>query len=235
MRIPMINILLIDDDVELAQMLSEYLTNESFKVKVVHTGQEGIDEALSGKFKAIILDVMLPDINGIDVLKSIRQSIKVPVIMLTAKGDNIDRVLGLELGADDYVPKPCYPRELLARLRAVLRRVDDQPSPGPVETSNKKYEFNNLILDIPQRLCSWNDVTIELTSTEFNLLALLVKNQERVVTKEELSEAGLGRARELYDRSVDVHISNIRQKLHQLTKDAVTIETIRAVGYRIRS
>lgn len=231
----MINILLIDDDVELAQMLSEYLTNESFKVKVVHTGQEGIDEALSGKFKAIILDVMLPDINGIDVLKSIRQSIKVPVIMLTAKGDNIDRVLGLELGADDYVPKPCYPRELLARLRAVLRRVDDQPSLGPVETSNKKYEFNNLILDIPQRLCSWNDVTIELTSTEFNLLALLVKNQERVVTKEELSEAGLGRARELYDRSVDVHISNIRQKLHQLTKDAVTIETIRAVGYRIRS
>lgn len=231
----MINILLIDDDVELSQMLSEYLTNESFKVKVVHTGQEGIDEALSGKFKAIILDVMLPDINGIDVLKSIRQSVKVPVIMLTAKGDNIDRVLGLELGADDYVPKPCYPRELLARLRAVLRRVDEPSSANQTEAVNKKYEFNNLLLDVPQRQCSWNDVTIELTSTEFNLLSLLVKNQDRVVTKEELSEAGLGRARELYDRSVDVHISNIRQKLHQLTKDAVTIETIRAVGYRIRA
>lgn len=230
----MINILLVDDDVELSQMLSEYLTNESFKVKVVHTGQEGVDEALSGKYRAVILDIMLPDISGIDVLKNIRQSANVPVIMLTAKGDNIDRVLGLELGADDYVPKPCYPRELLARLRAVLRRMDEQSIPTQTELNNKKYEFHQLLLDIPQRICSWNDVNIDLTSTEFNLLALLVKNQDRVVTKEELSEAGLGRTRELYDRSVDVHISNIRQKLHQLTKDAVTIETIRAVGYRIR-
>lgn len=230
----MINILLVDDDVELSQMLSEYLTNESFKVKVVHTGQEGVDEALSGKYRAVILDIMLPDISGIDVLKNIRQSTNVPVIMLTAKGDNIDRVLGLELGADDYVPKPCYPRELLARLRAVLRRMDDQSIANQTELNNQKYEFHHLLLDIPQRICSWNNVTIELTSTEFNLLALLVKSQDRVVTKEELSEAGLGRTRELYDRSVDVHISNIRQKLHQLTKDAVTIETIRAVGYRIR-
>ena len=152
--------------------------------------------------------------------------------MLTAKGDNIDRVLGLELGADDYIPKPCYPRELLARLRAVLRRMDDkQPY---AELDDKKYQFHDLTLDIPQRLCMWKNITIELTSTEFNLLALLVKNNDRVVTKEELSEEGLGRARELYDRSVDVHISNIRQKLHQLTRDAITIETIRAVGYRIR-
>ncbi|PXY94589.1 response regulator transcription factor [Frischella perrara] len=226
------NILLIDDDVELSQMLSEYLTNESFKVKVVHQGQEGINEALTGEYKAIILDIMLPDLNGIDVLKNIRQSLNTPVIMLTAKGDNIDRVLGLELGADDYIPKPCYPRELLARLRAVLRRMDDkQPY---AELDDKKYQFHDLTLDIPQRLCMWKNITIELTSTEFNLLALLVKNNDRVVTKEELSEEGLGRARELYDRSVDVHISNIRQKLHQLTRDAITIETIRAVGYRIR-
>lgn len=228
----MINILLIDDDVELSQMLSEYLTNESFKVKVVPQGQEGINEALTGEYKAIILDIMLPDLNGIDVLKNIRQSLNTPVIMLTAKGDNIDRVLGLELGADDYIPKPCYPRELLARLRAVLRRMDDkQPY---AELDDKKYQFHDLTLDIPQRLCMWKNITIELTSTEFNLLALLVKNNDRVVTKEELSEEGLGRARELYDRSVDVHISNIRQKLHQLTRDAITIETIRAVGYRIR-
>ena len=228
----MINILLIDDDVELSQMLSEYLTNESFKVKVVHQGQEGINEALTGEYKAIILDIMLPDLNGIDVLKNIRQSLNTPVIMLTAKGDNIDRVLGLELGADDYIPKPCYPRELLARLRAVLRRMDDkQPY---AELDDKKYQFHDLTLDIPQRLCMWKNIIIELTSTEFNLLALLVKNNDRVVTKEELSEEGLGRARELYDRSVDVHISNIRQKLHQLTRDAITIETIRAVGYRIR-
>nr|WP_218056530.1 response regulator transcription factor [Gilliamella apicola] len=227
----MINILLIDDDVELSQMLSEYLTNEGFNIKSVYLGKNGIEEALSGKYRVAILDVMLPDINGIDVLKSIRQQCNMPVIMLTAKGDNIDRVLGLELGADDYIPKPCYPRELLARLRAVLRRFDERS----VDTvDDKKYHFNGLTLDLPQRLCTWNDKVIDLTSTEFNLLVLLVKNNERVVTKEELSEIGLGRARELYDRSVDVHISNIRQKLHQVAQNVVTIETIRAVGYRIR-
>ena len=227
----MINILLIDDDIELSQMLSEYLTNEGFNIKSVYLGQDGINEALSGKYRAAILDVMLPDINGIDVLKSIRQHSNMPVIMLTAKGDNIDRVLGLELGADDYIPKPCYPRELLARLRAVLRRFDERP----VEMiDDKKYQFNGLTLDLPQRLCTWNGKVIDLTSTEFNLLVLLVKYSDRVVTKEELSEIGLGRARELYDRSVDVHISNIRQKLHQVAQNLVTIETIRAVGYRIR-
>nr|WP_294615639.1 response regulator transcription factor [uncultured Gilliamella sp.] len=227
----MINILLIDDDIELSQMLSEYLTNEGFNIKSVYLGQDGINEALSGKYRAAILDVMLPDINGIDVLKSIRQHSNMPVIMLTAKGDNIDRVLGLELGADDYIPKPCYPRELLARLRAVLRRFDERP----VEMiDDKKYQFNGLTLDLPQRLCTWNGKVIDLTSTEFNLLVLLVKYSDRVVTKEELSEIGLGRARELYDRSVDVHISNIRQKLHQVAQNIVTIETIRAVGYRIR-
>jgi len=227
------NILLIDDDVELSQMLSEYLTNESFKVTVVHTGQEGIDEVITGKYKAIILDIMLPDINGIDVLKSVRQVSNIPVIMLTAKGDNIDRVLGLELGADDYISKPCYPRELLARLRALLRRLEDRST---AQESDKKFAFNELVLDISQRLCIWNHtVNIELTSTEFNLLALLVQHSDRVVTKEELSKEGLGRAKELYDRSVDVHISNIRQKLFQLTADTITIETIRAVGYRIRN
>lgn len=227
----MINILLIDDDVELSQMLSEYLTNEGFNIKSVHLGQNGIDEALSGRYRVAILDVMLPDINGIDVLKSIRQNCNMPVIMLTAKGDNIDRVLGLELGADDYVSKPCYPRELLARLRAILRRLEETPV---VSDDNKKYYFGGLVLDVPQRLCTWEGKVIDLTSTEFNLLVLLVKYNERVVTKEELSEEGLGRTRELYDRSVDVHISNIRQKLYQVAENAITIETIRAVGYRIR-
>ncbi|XKM13567.1 response regulator transcription factor [Orbaceae bacterium ac157xtp] len=236
----MTNILLIDDDIELAQMLNEYLTNENFNVTVVHSGREGIDEVLSGKYKAAILDIMLPDISGIDVLKQLRQTTNIPVIMLTAKGDNIDRVLGLELGADDYIPKPCYPRELLARLRAVLRRSDNKSkvanSSLSFDSSNdSKYQFNDLLLDIPQRLCFWKDgQIIDLTSTEFNLLVLLVKNHDRVVTKEELSEEGLGRVREAYDRSVDVHISNIRQKIHQATGNKVTIETIRAVGYRIR-
>lgn len=229
----MINVLLIDDDIDLAQMLGEYLSNESFKITIVHTGQEGINKLLTDDYKAVILDVMLPDISGIDVLKQIRQHKSVPVIMLTAKGDDVDRVLGLELGADDYLPKPCYPRELLARLRAILRRVEDHTIQNEVQ--DQKYQFNDLLLDIPQRLCNWkSDTILDLTSTEFNLLALLVKYQDRVVTKEELSEHGLGRSRELYDRSVDVHISNIRQKLHHFTKDVITIETIRAVGYRIR-
>nr|WP_208293525.1 response regulator transcription factor [Zophobihabitans entericus] len=230
----MINILLIDDDVELSQMLGEYLTNESFNVKVVNTGYQGIEEALSNKYKAIILDIMLPDISGIDVLKQIRKTSHLPVIMLTAKGDNIDRVLGLELGADDYIPKPCYPRELLARLRAVLRRLDEPASETTSTSDSKKFFYKGLVLDVPQRLCLWDDKPIDLTSTEFNLLALLLKNSDRVVTKEELSEQGLGRTRELYDRSVDVHISNIRQKLSQITNGAISIETIRAVGYRIR-
>ncbi|QIQ22362.1 response regulator transcription factor [Zophobihabitans entericus] len=228
------NILLIDDDVELSQMLGEYLTNESFNVKVVNTGYQGIEEALSNKYKAIILDIMLPDISGIDVLKQIRKTSHLPVIMLTAKGDNIDRVLGLELGADDYIPKPCYPRELLARLRAVLRRLDEPASETTSTSDSKKFFYKGLVLDVPQRLCLWDDKPIDLTSTEFNLLALLLKNSDRVVTKEELSEQGLGRTRELYDRSVDVHISNIRQKLSQITNGAISIETIRAVGYRIR-
>lgn len=227
----MMSVLLIDDDIELSQMLGEYLTNEGFRVTIVHLGHEGIQAALSGEHRAVILDIMLPDISGVDVLKNIRQSSGIPVIMLTAKGDNIDRVLGLELGADDYVPKPCYPRELLARLRAVLRRFDEKQ---PMIDDVKKYNFNGLVLDSPQRLCIWKDQTIDLTSTEFNLLSILVKNSDRVVTKEELSIEGLGRSRELYDRSVDVHISNIRHKLHEVTHDMVTIETIRAVGYRIR-
>lgn len=228
----MANILLVDDDVELSQMLSEYLTNEGLTVKAIYNGNQAIEENFD-KYQAVILDIMLPDISGIDVLKVIRQNYNVPVIMLTAKGDNIDRVLGLELGADDYIPKPCYPRELLARLRAVMRRVNQKevPQQKPVE---KKYNFKGLILDIPQHMCFWHEQVIDLTSTEFNLLVLLIKNKDRVLTKEELSEEGLGRSREAYDRSVDVHISNIRQKLHQIVNDEVVIETIRAVGYRIK-
>jgi len=169
--------------------------------------------------------------SGIDVLRQVRQNGRLPVIMLTAKGDNIDRVIGLEMGADDYMPKPCYPRELVARLRAVLRRVEEQP----VAVENKEIvSWGELTLNPATRISEWQKRPFDLTASEFNLLDLLLRSPDRVVSKDELSEKGLGRPREAYDRSVDVHISNIRQKLSALTNDAITIETVRSIGYRIR-
>ncbi|WP_347254290.1 response regulator transcription factor [Leminorella grimontii] len=223
-------ILLVDDDVELGSMLKEYLTAEGFSATVALTGQDGVDGALSGRYGAMILDIMLPDMSGIDVLNKVRKQSRIPIIMLTAKGDNIDRVIGLEMGADDYVPKPCYPRELVARLRAVLRRFEEhiEPPSGAVAT------FRELSLDSSQRISAWKGTPFELTASEFNLLLLLVREKDRVVSKDELSEVGLGRPREAYDRSVDVHISNIRQKLGQVAGDALSIETVRSIGYRIR-
>lgn len=224
-------ILLVDDDLELGTMLSEYLTAEGFNASLVLTGKAGVDGALSGEYIAMILDIMLPDMSGIDVLREVRKKSRLPIIMLTAKGDNIDRVIGLEMGADDYVPKPCYPRELVARLRAVLRRFEEQP-----EAVDKVsvLSFNELTLNPSTRSSAWQGKAFDLTASEFNLLELLLRSPERVVSKDELSEKGLGRPREAYDRSVDVHISNIRQKLGALTDNRLSIETVRSIGYRIR-
>jgi two-component system OmpR family response regulator len=224
-------ILLVDDDLELGTMLSEYLTAEGFNASLVLTGKAGVDGALSGDYTAMILDIMLPDMSGIDVLREVRKKSRLPIIMLTAKGDNIDRVIGLEMGADDYVPKPCYPRELVARLRAVLRRFEEQP-----EAVDKVsvLSFNELTLNPSTRSSAWQGKVFDLTASEFNLLELLLRSPERVVSKDELSEKGLGRPREAYDRSVDVHISNIRQKLGALTDNRLSIETVRSIGYRIR-
>ena len=225
-------ILLVDDDLELGTMLSEYLTGEGFGASLVLTGQAGVDGALSGRFQAVILDIMLPDMSGIDALRQIRQSSRIPVIMLTAKGDNIDRVIGLEMGADDYVPKPCYPRELVARLRAVLRRFEELP----VQQEKKEVvRWRDLTLNPATRISEWKNKPFDLTASEFNLLDLLLRSPDRVVSKDELSEKALGRPREAYDRSVDVHISNIRQKLAGLAGgEAINIETVRSIGYRIR-
>ncbi|MBV4368029.1 response regulator transcription factor [Erwinia sp. BNK-24-b] len=224
-------ILLVDDDLELGTMLSQYLIAEGFDATLVLSGKAGIEGAMSGDYSAMILDIMLPDMSGIDVLRQVRQISRLPVIMLTAKGDNIDRVIGLEMGADDYMPKPCYPRELVARLRAVLRRVEEQPV---IVESKEVVSWGELTLNPATRISEWQRKPFDLTASEFNLLDLLLRSPDRVVSKDELSEKGLGRPREAYDRSVDVHISNIRQKLSALTDDAVTIETVRSIGYRIR-
>lgn len=223
-------ILLVDDDLELGTMLSEYLGGEGFATTHVLTGKSGVQHALSGNYAAVVLDIMLPDLNGSEVLRQIRRDSRIPVIMLTAKGDNIDRVIGLEMGADDYVPKPCYPRELVARLRAVLRRVEPAPAnPG----KEQGLRLGELVLSPATHQCHWQTQPLELTATEFNLLELLLRSPERVVSKDELSLHGLGRPREPYDRSVDVHICNIRQKLQALAGDAIGIETVRSIGYRL--
>ncbi|CNE91582.1 response regulator transcription factor [Yersinia mollaretii] len=225
-------ILLVDDDVELGTMLREYLSGEGFNAELVLTGKEGIDRALSGDYTALILDIMLPDMSGIDVLRQVRKKSRLPIIMLTAKGDNIDRVIGLEMGADDYMPKPCYPRELVARLRAVLRRFDEHPDLS--STDDSVITHGDLTLNPSTRSSEWQGTSFDLTASEFNLLELLLRSPDRVVTKDELSDKGLGRPREAYDRSVDVHISNIRQKLAALPGNTLNIETVRSIGYRIR-
>jgi len=217
-------VLLADDDVELAGMLKEYLEREGFGVATVHDGEAAARLALSGGYQIVVLDVMMPRIDGVEALRRIRQGSRVPVIMLTARGDDVDRIIGLELGADDYVAKPCTPRELAARLRAILRRMQPQAEgAGPLTVSG-------LALWPEKRRVEWQGHPIELTSMEFNLLEVLMRNAGRVVSKKDLSEQALGRPLARFERSVDVHLSSIRQKLG----DAATlIRTVRGQGYHL--
>ena len=221
-----LRILLIDDDADLSAMVAEYLAVEGFETTVVHNGEDGVTAALTGDYGAVILDVMMPRMSGIEVLRRVRQSSAIPVIMLTAKGDDVDRVIGLEMGADDYVPKPYYPRELLARLRAILRRA---PTPA-AQRSPDQLTAGRLTLWPLQRRVERGGQPIELTVSEFNLLEILMRAGEEVASKEQLSLHGLGRHHEAYDRSVDVHMSNLRQKLGG---GDVEIETVRGIGYRL--
>jgi len=210
-------------------MLREYLEAEGFGVETVLTGPEGVQRALSGDCEAVILDIMLPHLNGMDALRQIRQSSDVPVIMLTARGDQIDRVVGLELGADDYIAKPYFPRELVARLRAVLRR-----KVGKAEGEITRLADGYLDIDVAARRARWRGKSIDLTATEFNMLASLMRAGKDVATKDALSQTALGRARQSYDRSVDVHVSNLRGKLAASSHGVVSIETVRGVGYRLQ-
>jgi two-component system, OmpR family, response regulator len=224
-----LHILLVDDDPALSEMLTEYLAGEGIKTTAAFNGPDGAAAALSGQYDAVILDVMLPGMDGNEVLRRIRQTSTVPVIMLTAKGGDVDRVVGLEMGADDYVAKPYFPRELVARLRAVLRRQREaQPQPA------QSFKNGALELSPGKREVIWKNAPFELTTTEFDMLECLMRGGELVSSKEELSLKVLGRAREVYDRSVDVHVSNLRKKLTQASEGALEIETIRGVGYRLR-
>ncbi|MFZ6845569.1 response regulator [Undibacterium sp. RuTC16W] len=226
----MTKVLLADDDVELVDMLREYLEREDYVVTVVHDGAQAVSEALTGHHAIAVLDIMMPYMNGIEALRRIRAQSRMPVLMLTAKGDDVDRIIGLELGADDYVPKPCTPRELLARIRAILRRT--QSTPGS-DVQVLPLVIGALSIWQSQRRAEWSGQPLELTSTEFTLLEILARNAGRTVSKNDLSEQGLGRPLTRFDRNIDVHLSSIRQKLGPLTDGRAVIQTVYRQGYML--
>ncbi|MBA3535315.1 MAG: response regulator transcription factor [Tatlockia sp.] len=219
------NILIVDDDTELTDLLMQYLEPEGFDVVCVHDGENAVKIALNKTFDAIILDVMLPKLNGFEVLKAIREHLETPVLMLTARGDDIDRIVGLEIGADDYLPKPCNPRELVARLRAILRRTQKIPTQRPI------IEHQNIIVDCSKRTATHEGQLMELTNAEFNILEMLIKSPGQAFSKEELTEYALGRKYTAYDRSIDVHISNLRNKLGENQEGEPIVKTVRGFGY----
>ena len=223
-------VLLVDDDVELVDMLRTYMEGEGFDVTVAHDAEAGVAAALSPSCQLVVLDVMMPKMTGIEALTLIRRSSRVPIVMLTARGDDADRIAGLELGADDYVPKPCTPRELVARIRAILRRTQPGDTAGDATAT---IEAGPLKLSPGQRRAEWAGKPLDLTSTEFNLLEVLARNAGRVVTKAELSEQGLGRPLARFDRSIDVHISSLRQKVGRLADGRSYIQTVRGLGYQL--
>jgi len=225
---PMMQLLLIDDDKELSSMLGEYLAAEGFVIEHAYNGRDGVEMALSKQYDALVLDVMMPELDGFEVLRRIRTESSVPVIMLTAKGDDVDRIVGLEIGADDYLPKPFNPRELLARLRAILRRAQTIQKPQEDLT----LTIGSLEVSPSSRSALVSGAPLDLTSTEFNLLHVLVKQAGQIVTKENLSEHGLGRSMEKYDRSIDMHMSNLRKKLSQKNIGEMII-TVRGQGYQL--
>ena len=224
------SVLLIDDDEELVDLLKNYLEREGFFVGIAEDGESGVHEALSGRYAIAVVDMMMPRKNGIEALMAIRAHGNMPVIMLTAKGDDTDRIVGLEIGADDYIPKPCTPRELTARIRAVLRRT--LPSENTADSAGV-INAGALMLDPQRRVVHWNGMPIDFTSTEFNLLELLARSIGTPVSKNILSEQGLGRKLAAFDRSVDVHMSSIRQKIGQLTDGRSCILTVYRLGYQL--
>jgi two-component system response regulator CpxR len=220
-------ILIADDDIELCELLREYLQQEGFDVRLAHDGEQALREARMPGLDAMVLDIMMPAKSGTEVLKALRADSALPVIMLTARGEDLDRILGLELGADDYLPKPCNPRELVARIRAVLRRSGGSMIPGLVKVED-------LQLDPGSRELRRAGERVELTSTEFSVLQALLQKPGEVVSKRDLYLAALGREPVRYDRSIDMHVSNLRRKLGPSPVGRARIETVRGIGYQYR-
>lgn len=220
-------LLLADDDRDLCAMLSDFLQGEGFQCECAYDGEQALGLALSREFDALVLDVMMPGLNGFEVLRRLREQRATPVLMLTARGEETDSIIGLEIGADDYLAKPCSPKLLAARLRAVLRRTDH----GREAPAAEFLEIGEVILHPGSRHVAVGGRELELTSAEFNILELLMRDAGQVVTKDVLSEKGLGRRLMPYDRSIDMHISNLRKKLGGGGDGNPLIRTVRGSGY----
>ena len=224
-------IIIIDDDPKLCELIKEYLKPLGYEVATAHTGPDGLEKVLQGDFCAVILDYMLPGMDGFEVLKNIRHKSNVPVLMLTGRGEETDRVAGLEIGADDYLPKTFSTRELLARLRAVTRRSSSTTSSTGGEENDLEIINGQLHISPGSRTAALGDVPLKLTSLEYDLLLRLARARGRVKSREQILEDIAGRDYDVYDRSIDVHISALRQKLGDNPKDPTNIQTVRSVGY----
>jgi len=225
------SVLLIDDDIELGELLKEYLSMEGFELTAVHDGDTGLSEALSGKYNLVLLDVMLPKKNGFEVLRELRQKSSIPVIMLTARGESVDRVLGLEHGADDYIPKPYHHHELMARIKALFRRIEI--SADETHKGSEELHVGVLALNPSTRSATSEGVELPLTGAEFGVLQCLMENVGELVDKDSLSMAALGRQLMAYDRSIDMHVSNLRKKLGKRDDGSDWIKTVRSRGYML--
>lgn len=221
-------ILMIDDDVELCQLVADYLAIDGYQFDMVHDGVSGLAKAQSGNYQLLLLDVMLPGLDGLSLLKALRRDNYCPVLMLTARGEDVDRIIGLELGADDYLAKPFNPRELQARVKAILRRVEHAQHDNNL--AGQLLEVNQVTLNPGNRQVHCQQHDVSLTATEFQLLEMLMRHAGQLVSKEILSQQVLGRRLQLYDRSLDMHISNIRKKFSQFAQDE-KIQTLRGSGY----
>ena len=224
----MSRILLADDDVELGEMLTQYLAAEGFAVDTANDGETALAKARSGNFDLVVLDVMMPRMNGFDVLRALRASSLIPVLMLTARGEDVDSIVGLELGADDYLAKPCNPRVLVARVRAILRRAESANAPdGPAI-----LKLGDLEINAGTRRVQLRGQPVAMTSTEYSVLEVLLHEAGHVVSKANLSERALGRKLTRYDRSLDMHVASLRKKLGPLDGGEERIKTVRGVGYQ---
>ncbi|MHB8535702.1 MAG: response regulator [Sulfuricaulis sp.] len=228
----MSRILLADDDVELSEMLTQYLAAEGFTVDSAHDGDAALARAQIGNYDLVILDVMMPRMNGLDVLRALRLKSLIPVLMLTARGEDVDSIVGLELGADDYLAKPCNPRVLVARVRAILRRADAAGPAGGEPGAAQHLALGDVEIHPGTRDVFCRGQPVAMTSTEYSVLEILLREAGHVVSKANLSERALGRKLTRYDRSLDMHVSSLRKKLGALDNGQERIKTVRGVGYQ---
>ena len=225
-------ILLADDDHELCELLKQYLEIEGFEVGIALDGEAALNAALTGDYDLLVLDVMMPLRNGFDVLRELRKNSMMPVLMLTARGEDVDSIVGLELGADDYLPKPCSPRVLVAHIRAILRRAQTQADYDEEMDAPETIKLGDLEIQTGSRSTLLDGKAVSMTSTEYNVLEILLREAGHVVSKTALSERALGRELTPYDRSIDMHVSSLRKKLGPLAGGKERIKTVRGVGYQ---